>query len=357
MHFGFVKGQIMVAADTEARWQVDPADFPLDGTYEDILRFALNYAVLAPSSHNSQPWRFWVGGPRVELYADPSRRLPVVDPDDRELVMSCAATLRNLRVALNHFGEEIDTVILPDPRKPDLLARLELTGRPVMPTPHTEDEFAAITRRHTSRHAFDDTPVTGQVFLDLRRAAFDEGAWLFEVPRQEHRALAYLVTDGDTAQMADAAFRRELAHWMRPNLPASADGMPGYALGYSEIQSIVGPLVVRTFDVGLSQAARDEDLVRGSPLLAIVSTPGDDRTSWMAAGQAMQSVLLTATAAGLKASFLNQPIEVPALRTRLAAELGLAGNPQLLMRLGYGPAGAPTPRHPVEDVLLPERPS
>ena len=59
--------------------------------------------------------------------------------------MSCAATLRNLRVALNHFGEEIDIVILPDPKKPDLLARLELTGRPVMPTPHTEDEFAAIT--------------------------------------------------------------------------------------------------------------------------------------------------------------------------------------------------------------------
>ena len=347
----------MVTTDRELQWQTDPADFPLGGSAADILRFVLGYAVLAPSSHNSQPWLFWIDGPRLELYADRSRRLPVVDSDDRELVMSCGATLRNLRVALNHFGEEVDIDILPDARKPDLLARLELAGRPVVPTPRTENQFAAITRRHTSRHAFDATPVTGQIFLDLRRAAFDEGAWLFDVARQAYRALAYLVTDADTAQMADAAFRRELAHWMRPNHPASSDGMPGYALGLSDLRSVVGPLVVRTFDVGLSQAAKDEDLVRGSPLLAILSTPGDDRASWVAAGQAMQSVLLAATAAGLQASFLNQPIEVTALRTKLATELGVAGHPQLLMRFGYGPEAAPTPRRPVEDVLLRERPA
>ena len=86
--------------------------------------------------------------------------------------------------------------------------------------------------------------------------------------------------------------------------------MPGYALGMSELQSVVGPLIVRTFDVGKSQAAKDDELSRGSALLALIVTETDDVTDWIAAGQAMQRVLLTATAAGLRASFLNQPIEI-----------------------------------------------
>lgn len=61
-------------------WQVDPAGFPADGGSEDQLRFALRYAVLAPSGHNTQPWRFHVDGDSVEVHADRMRALSVVDP-------------------------------------------------------------------------------------------------------------------------------------------------------------------------------------------------------------------------------------------------------------------------------------
>jgi nitroreductase family protein len=347
----------MVVADSPQAWQVDAADFPVGSPVEEMLRFALRYAILAPSSHNSQPWRFWLDGSVVELYSDRTRRLPIVDPADRELVMSCGAALKNLQVALSYFGEDVAVTPFPEPQRTDLLARVELVGRPVVAAPHIKDLFVAITRRHTTRRTFDPAPVSEQVFLELRRAAFDDRAWLFEVPLQKQPTLAHLIADGDTTQMSDPHFRRELVHWMRPNYPMSTDGMPGYALGYSELQSVVGPLVIRTFDVGYSQAAKDEDLVNGSPLLAVLATPGDDVASWLAAGQAMQHVLLTAAAGGLQASFLNQPVEVPALRAKLASELGLTGYPQLLMRFGYGPTGSATPRRPVRDVLLRSRPA
>ena len=71
-----------------------------------------------------------------------------------------------------------------------------------------------------------------------------------------------LVTEADFVQMSHLPFRRELAHWMRVSHPARDDGMPGYALGLSELQSAVGPLIVRTFDVGMSQAAKDNELSR-----------------------------------------------------------------------------------------------
>ena len=50
------------------------ADFPASGTLTEKLQFLLNFAVLAPSIHNTQPWFFRVEGDTVELYADWSWR-------------------------------------------------------------------------------------------------------------------------------------------------------------------------------------------------------------------------------------------------------------------------------------------
>jgi hypothetical protein len=76
----------------------------------------------APSSHNSQPWlfRFTPGG--VELIADRTRALPVVDPGDRELVISCGAVLHHVEVALSPLGEAHRVTLVPDETDPDLLA-------------------------------------------------------------------------------------------------------------------------------------------------------------------------------------------------------------------------------------------
>ena len=85
-------------------WKVSDDIFPRSGEAEERLRFLLNYAVLAPSGHNTQPWLFRVGNGEVDLYADRTRGLPVVDPEDRALVISCGAALFYLRVAIGHFG-------------------------------------------------------------------------------------------------------------------------------------------------------------------------------------------------------------------------------------------------------------
>jgi hypothetical protein len=347
-----LKERIVTAAERNQMWLVDEAAFPAAGSNAEVLRFVLGYAVLAPSSHNSQPWQFHIEGNAVGVYADRTRRLPVVDPDDRELVMSCAAALFNLRLALCHFGAECDVVVLPDSRDDDLLARVELTGTSVSCDPQLDELFAAIPRRHSCRRVFEEASIDEHIMQRLHLAASAEGARLVNVRSTERNSVTSLIMEADFVQMSDTAFRRELAHWMRVGHPARDDGMPGYALGLSELQSIAGPLIVRTFDVGMSQAAKDNELSRGSALLAVVVTGSDDVADWIIAGQAMQRVLLTATAAGLRASFLNQPIEVPSMRLQLARQLGLSGYPQLLLRFGYGPSAAPTPRRLVEDVLL-----
>lgn len=316
-------------------------------------RAAVALAVLAPSSHNSQPWRFHPHptGEALELYADRSRALPVVDPDDRELVMSCGAALFHLRVALRCAGFAGKVDILPDPTDPDLLARVRF-GSPCEPTVGDLALGEAIAQRHTVRRPFEPRPIPGDVVARLELAAEAEDAGLQVLHRPEERQCAAdLVADADWRQGSDRSFRRELAAWIHPNRSHSRDGMPGYAFAMGTVASYFGPFVVRTFDLGEGRAARDRELALGSPCMAVLWTEGDDPRAWIAAGQALARVLLTAQSAGVRASFLNQPLEHPTVRRVFENLCAVPGRAQILLRMGYGPDVQPTPRRPVDEVF------
>lgn len=322
---------------------------PAAERFRDLVRSA----ILAPSSHNSQPWIFHVplNCAFVELYADRTRALPVVDPDDRELVMSCGSALYNLRLAARNAGFTDLVELLPDAADRDLIARLRL-GAPYAPTPEEAALFAAVPRRRTNRRAFVARPVPAGVLDALRLAAASEGAvvTVLATPEERERAADFIAA-ADRQQGSDRAFRRELAAWLHPNRAHTHDGMPGHAFGLGDWSSYLGPLVVRTFDWGDGRAARDRELAIGSPVMALLWTVTDTPTAWIDAGQALQRVLLRACVDGVSASFLNQPAEIPALRAALQDAFGIAGHVQSVLRLGYGPQVEPMPRRPVGEVM------
>ncbi len=333
-------------------WTIALGEFPLAGTPAEQLRALVRSAVLAPSSHNSQPWLFRILNHRLDLYADRTRALPVTDPEDRELLISCGCALHHLEVAARHFSYAGQVSLLPDRAWPDLVASFELGS---LRQPDEEDHrlFAAMQTRHTARFSFEHRSVPERLVQELSGLAAGRGAWLDVVHRESARlALADLVTEGDHLQMDNPAFRRELAAWLHPNRTRSRDGMPGYAVGLGTLASFAAPLVVRTFDLGDGRAAQSRELALHSPLLLVLGTAADDPRSWLETGRALSLVLLRAEAEGVAASFLNQPVEVPGLRQRLMQLLGHSGFPQMVLRLGYPPVQARgTPRRPVEDVL------
>jgi hypothetical protein len=331
-------------------WDVAVHDYPTESPVAEQLRFVVRYALLAPSGHNTQPWRFAVSDEAISLWADRARSLPVVDPEDRELTMSCGAALYNLRVALGHFGFIHGVELLPDPGRRDLLARVRITGRRGGVDPVTDALFPAILERHTHRLPYPKEPVQPSLVAALRQAAAAEGAGFVAIEGEAREALAGLVAEGDRRQAADPAFRRELSAWVTSNLSHRRDGIPGYALGFSTVPSLIGASLLHYVDWGQRQAARDRRAALEAPLVAVISTGGDDPIDWLRAGQALERVLLTATVSCLSAAFLNQPVEIPELRERLAALTG-AGTPQLVLRLGHAPPHLPTPRRDLSDVL------
>jgi nitroreductase len=333
-------------------WDVRETDFPFAGTPGEQLRFLLNYAILAPSVHNTQPWLFKIDDDTVELYADRTRALPVIDPDDRELTISCGAALLHLRLALRHFGYAGATATLPDAGDPDLLARLPL-GKKRGAATGEQALFDAIGKRRTNRQAFEQRAVPAEVLIALQEAAHAEGARLSIVQDEEDRdAVADLIALGDQMQWANKHFCRELAAWARSSRSQRRDGIPGYAFTFSSLIAQAGLRAGWTYNLGNGQAAADRQLATGSPVLAVLGTDVDTVYDWLMAGQALARILLYARSQGVWASFLNQPIEVPEGRLMLHNLIERGGFPQLLLRMGYGPEVPPTPRRSVCEVLL-----
>lgn len=343
----------MTTATTTApppEWRVDLADCPPD-SIPDALEFCLRYAVLAPSTHNAQPWRFRLDGSSVDVFLDCRRGLPVTDPEDREGIISVGAAVMNLRVALAQIGLGCRRQPWPDPVDPECLVRVTADDT-VAADRSLTPLFDAIVRRHTNRAAFRPDEVPPGVLTALRAAATVEGADLHVATDYVSRhTVAEVVADADRRQMSDVTFRRELATWLRVSHHAR-DGIQGYSMPDHELLSIATPVIVRTFDLGSGRAAHDAEIASFSPALALLTTPGDERTDWLNAGQALERVLLRATASGVDVGFLDQPIEVEDLRARTAGVFETADVPQLLLRLGYGPPPVPQRRRPVDEVLV-----
>lgn len=300
-------------------------------------------AVRAPSSHNTQPWAFRCERDRIELYADRTRALPVNDPFDRELTISCGAALVTLCIAAEAAGFDVYVERFPSGQEADLLAAVTVDHRN---RPRHAELAGAIPRRQTHRGDFRPGSLSPVLVGDLIAAAADHDVVLEWIEGGEQReTVARLVGAGDRAQFADSSWRRELASWMRPRHRGDGLAVPRFA----------GPatrLVVTHLDLGGRTAAKDEALVRDAPLLGVLATDGDEPTDWLRTGEGLGQVLLVAAAEGVQAGFSNQACQVPHLRGRLREALGLAGTPQVLVRFGVPVRlGSTSPRRPGHEVL------
>lgn len=322
-------------------WIIDEADFYELETHQEQMTFLLRYAILAPSGHNTQPWTFRITADGVEVMADYSRRLPVVDKGDRELLMSVGAAIANFSVAAAHFG--FDTTVAYEPRT---LENVQVATIRVRETCAPNDAlatlFPAIRKRHTNRELYDGAPIdpaTLQAICDVIDA--NPGMLRLILPRDIERVTEY-VASADRTLMARPAYRAELAD----------SPLPPEALGIPSMLSGVTPWLVRKFDVGEIQARRDSERTRTASMLVVV-TAGDDRVSLLKAGEVLEILLLTITAAGLQYSFLNAAVEVEESREHLRTLIGSAHPPQVLLRIGSSATAAhPTPRRAVESVIV-----
>lgn len=302
-------------------------------------------AIQAPSLHNSQPWRFRLVDDRIDILADTSRTPPIADADGWATRIACGAAAYNLQLVFAVLGHPLRTQWLPAVSDQRLLA--SFTPAPQRPpTPLQQRLFRAIPRRHSNRRPFRLEPVPAEVRKLLIDAARDEATWMeLVVGRIPVAAVAEIAHAANRVLHRDEAYVSELAAWShRDNV--GFDGIPTNAGGLAPEPQDLLPL--RPFSDLVRVAGKDYE---EDPLVAVLGTLGDTAVDHVHAGYALQRILLTITDAGLTSSMLSQPIEVPSAQEQLRLAFGRFGTPQMVLRIGYGEAGATTARRPVADVV------
>ena len=305
---------------------------------DGIIRRLIDAAGAAPSIHNTQPWRFRAAGDVIEVHGDPDRMLWVADPRGRALHLSCGAALFNLRLAIRMMGAKPLVWPLPDPDgEPTLLASVRLAdGRPA--TPQERELFEAITLRHTSRAPFSGHPIPEAVQIGLEQQAGFEFALLRLLSAHDAAVVLELAAAADRKLAANFDHRTELGHWIGI---AGDDGIPARALGSHPDRE---PAPVRDFSYASQATPLPAATFEQQPQLAVLSTAQDKPADWLRAGQALQRVLLTATTNGVATSFLYQPIELHDIEQQEHDWWPWPECPQIVIRFGYGPPGASSPR-------------
>jgi hypothetical protein len=330
-----------------APWTLSEADFPIGGTAAERARYLLRYAILAPSTKNTQPWKFAIAGDRIELLPDLTRWLRISDPDQRELHISLGCALENLIVAADHFGYGCEVTYGPN-ADGSQRAVASVTVMPAAvraPRMRPPGLFEGLTTRQTIHEAFTARGVPIGVQRQFAQLANDPDVKLLLTnERETTHALAALSAQADVAELGDADYRRELARVV-------GEGVFGTPWPVSAL----GRIALPHLNNGTSLARRDGALMRDTPLLGLISTRHDDRPSQIKAGQLFERICLMATILGLHVHPMSQALQIPTLRSHVAR---ISGEPffypQQLFRIGYA---APrthrhTPRRPVERVLV-----
>ncbi|MGF1601463.1 MAG: Acg family FMN-binding oxidoreductase [Thermosynechococcaceae cyanobacterium] len=313
-----------------------------------IQRELVRYATLAASSHNTQCWKFQLEDTSISILPDLERRCSAVDPDDHHLYASLGCATENLLQAAKAYGLQ-GTV---DVATAD---RIHIQMEPTQP--FASPLFQAIPQRQSTRTNYDGQPLKNEELKQLEQVGNGKGVNLILLTDKQamEQVLEYVV-EGNTAQINDPAFVKELKTWIRFNEQEAVhrgDGLFAKSAGNPTAPHWLGSFM---FDRVFKPKAENKKYVNqmhSSAGIAIFVSDANTPSHWIEAGQCYQRFALQASALGIRTAFLNQPVEVATLRPQFANYLGIGDRrPDLVIRFGRGPEMPRSLRRPIEAVII-----
>ncbi|MGE0873447.1 MAG: nitroreductase family protein [Burkholderiales bacterium] len=321
-------------------WYVSDAPLPADP-----LERLLYYARLAPSSHNSQPWKFVIGKGEIDVFADLDRWLRVADPVRRELHASLGCAIESIRIAADYAGFGSSVAYFPIAHDDTLVARIRIA----LQGPKRNFPAAALLehmiRRRTSHRAFErERAVPDEVRKAIYQSFEVEDVSLHFLQEWTLRlALAELEKAADTRLFANPAYREELGHWVGEGL-----------LGTTWLVSKLGQFAVGHLPVAERVASEDAARLASAPLIGLLSTRRDRPIDAVRSGEAYMRIALMAESRGVRMQPVSQILEVPETRAQLTRLFDLGDRvAQHLFRIGYAAAETgPQRRRPLADMVI-----
>lgn len=314
-----------------------------------LQRELVRHATLAPSSHNTQCWKFALADDAITILPDLSRACPAVDPDRHHVFVSLGCAAENLIQAAAAHGLRAEAGF--DASREAVRVTLAPMAAEASPL------FDAIPKRQCTRGDYDGKPLSGEELRLLARAGTSDSVTMLVLT--EHAAMERVldfVMQGNVAQMADPAFVEELEAWVRfdgRDAARTGDGLYSAASGNPSVPPWLGRLAFRWAVTAKGENDKVARQIRSSAGIAVFVGRAADKAHWVDVGRCYERFALQATALGIRNAMVNQPVEVASIRPAFAAAVGLAGRrPDLVVRFGRGPAMPSSLRRPVQAVLV-----
>jgi hypothetical protein len=318
-----------------------------------LLRQELvRYATLAPSSHNTQCWKFRIEDNAITILPDLARRTPAVDPDDHHLYVSLGCAAENLVQAA------LANSLKGDVRFDSATAGGGAIKIALQPTQAVATPFyLAIPERQSTRAEYDGKPLSTEELRLLQQAGTGAGVRVLLLTDKAalENVLAYVV-EGNTAQMNDPAFVEELKSWIRfgsDEAVKAGDGLYSATSGNPSVPRWIGSPLFGMLFKPKSENDKYAKHLRSSAGVAIFVSEVNDKAHWVEAGRCYERFALQATALGIRNAMVNQPVEVSKVRPQFASAFGInSGRPDLVLRFGRGPVMPKSLRRDVQAVLV-----
>ena len=313
------------------------------------------YATLAPSGHNTQPWKFSVDNNVVRMYPDFDRTLPVVDEDNHALYISLGCALENLVISAKHEGLKSSVDYFPSDENEECI-RITLNGE----TNQSEQElFETIPIRQSNRSMYNQKEIPSADIEQLLQASELNTITIktFNTKENNVEPIIELVKEACKIQFNDRQFVEELISWIRftkKEVQTKKDGLTAKVMGFPYIPRWLGRIILKIFVKPKNEAEKAEKQIRSSSNLFLFISKRNDKRHWVETGRVFQRTVLTATSLGIVHAHMNMPCEVESVRKKMSDHLGLNPHerPMLLIRLGYAAEVARSPRRSPEEVLM-----
>lgn len=313
-------------------WEIKKEEFPHRGSLIEKIKFVLSYAILAPSTHNSQPWLFKIGEDSVKIYYDKNLKLPEADPKGRDLYISMGCMLENLLIAASYFGiykgiriqlrdNFIGEIFFQNEERPNIEVGWLIDAIPV---------------RINARGLFENRSLPENISGELARLNGDGRIKIdFVTDKRKINELSSLTAAGLRLAYKKPSFRKEMSRWMHNNLSAKKYGLPGYSLRMPFLLSFIIPTLVKFFDISPLLAMLNYRSMSSVPFVSVLSSDESNPEIWLAIGRLAERQMLYLNSQGIRTSVFVASIEINSLYKKVQEVLDSRLTPQFLFCAGY----------------------
>jgi len=324
-------------------WLIKIDDFYKNNLKQEQFKLLLNFAVLAPSSHNSQPWRFKASENTIEVHVESTRRLKESDKNDRQLFISLGCAIKNILIAGNYYGLHGEVKYFPNQENHDHAATIHF--KKSIPDTSKNHLIFSIPKRVTNRNKCMNKSAPELLLQKVKSLSTDNLRIDMMSDQQKKNQLADVAIEAGITAMEDDNFRKELSHYVKSNITSSPIGMPAFGMGIPAPISFIAPAMLKRINMNKKTRKKDKKLLKEhTPLFIVISTKEDNPITWMKTGQVYEEITLRATRDNLTTQPWAAPIQIREYYKEFQKILNIEFRPQFFCRMGY--PIKPTPHSP-----------